>query len=324
MKKIAYHIDQAEKVIDELEESYNPDVIAYHILSNELTKKSSSECVLQLEKLIQKTKEKRPDSKIVVSLATNRSDERKYNLKVNTVNSLVKEMHEESSDFVICDNHNLSVSGEINKKFINNDGYHLSDVGVKVLAANIRKCVDQILGIPFIKRRGPVNQGDQFECLINDITNMYDKGDIALFGDFNARVAVDVDFIPNDNCSKFMPDEHYIEDVPCTTRESQDQVRCNRGKSLIDLCIQSRLRILNGRTLGDFSGKFTAHCSLGSSVIDYIIGSESISHRFLCMKVHDFQRSISNHCLLSCILSVDFDEQLNSETTKLFPLPPKI
>lgn len=158
MKKIAYHIDQAEKVIDELEESYNPDVIAYHILSNELTKKSSSECVLQLEKLIQKTKEKRPDSKIVVSLATNRSDERKYNLKVNTVNSLVKEMHEESSDFVICDNHNLSVSGEINKKFINNDGYHLSDVGVKVLAANIRKCVDQILGIPFIKRRGPVNR----------------------------------------------------------------------------------------------------------------------------------------------------------------------
>ncbi|CAG2197469.1 unnamed protein product [Mytilus edulis] len=147
MKKIAYHIDQAEKVIDELEESYNPDVIAYHILSNELTKKSSSECVLQLEKLIQKTKEKRPDSKIVVSLATNRSDERKYNLKVNTVNSLVKEMHEESSDFVICDNHNLSVSGEINKKFINNDGYHLSDVGVKVLAANIRKCVDQILGV---------------------------------------------------------------------------------------------------------------------------------------------------------------------------------
>lgn len=166
-----------------------------------------------------------------------------------------------------------------------------------------------------------IKEGDQFECLINDITNMYDKGDIALFGDFNARVAVDVDFIPNDNCSKFMPDEHYIEDVPCTTRESQDQVRCNRGKSLIDLCIQSRLRILNGRTLGDFSGKFTAHCSLGSSVIDYIIGSESISHRFLCMKVHDFQRSISNHCLLSCILSVDFDEQVNSETTKLFPLP---
>ncbi|VDI79368.1 Hypothetical predicted protein [Mytilus galloprovincialis] len=60
---------------------------------------------------------------------------------------------------------------------------------------------------------------------------MYDKGDIALFGDFNARVAVDVDFIPNDNCSKFMPDEHYIEDVPCTTRESQDQILTNKLNS---------------------------------------------------------------------------------------------
>jgi hypothetical protein len=39
--------------------------------------------------------------------------------------------------------------------------------------------------------------------------------------------------------------------------------------------VQSRLRILNGRTLGDLEGKYTFHNSMGSSTIDYIISSES-------------------------------------------------
>ena len=61
------------------------------------------------------------------------------------------------------------------------------------------------------------------------------------------------------------------------------------GEMLFDLCIKSRLRILNGRILGDTYGKFTAHCSLGSSTIDYMICSEEIMNRFLYMKIHDFQ-----------------------------------
>lgn len=168
-----------------------------------------------------------------------------------------------------------------------------------------------------------INEGDQFDNLVADIQNFHEIGDVTLFGDFNARVSVDADFISNDGSNKFEVDEYYIEDVPCIIRHSQDQFRCPRGKSLIDLCIGNRLRILNGRTLGDFSGKFTAHCSKGSSVIDYIIGSDCMLNRFLCMKVHDFQKSISNHCMLSCILSVNFKEIHVTETTQKYPLPLK-
>ena len=37
------------------------------------------------------------------------------------------------------------------------------------------------------------------------------------------------------------------------------------------MCISSRLRILNGRTFGDSTGKFTFYQYNGNSVIDYCL-----------------------------------------------------
>jgi hypothetical protein len=45
----------------------------------------------------------------------------------------------------------------------------------------------------------------------------------------------------------------------------------NRGKQLLDLCIGSKLRFLNGRMWGDSYGKFTCIKPSGSSVVDYVI-----------------------------------------------------
>jgi len=87
-----------------------------------------------------------------------------------------------------------------------------------------------------------------------------------------------------------------------------DKVRCSRGKSLLELCIQSRLRLLNGRSFGDTMGRFTAHCSLDSSVIDYFIASEDIQNKFVSFYIHEFKKSLSNHCMLSCLLKVNFTE----------------
>ena len=84
------------------------------------------------------------------------------------------------------------------------------------------------------------------------------------------------------------------------------------------------MRILNGRTFGDSRGKFTAHCSLGSSVIDYMIISEEMSHKVLSFHVHDFKKSLSNHCMLSCMLSANFIEQTDIENPSVqFPIPVK-
>jgi len=156
-----------------------------------------------------------------------------------------------------------------------------------------------------------------------DILNISVKGDILICGDLNARTGSDVDFIPNDTGFKYSVDDRYIDNIPCRIRNSQDMARCNRGKNLLELCIQSKLRILNGRTFGDLQGKYTAHCSLRSSVIDYTIASKDVQHKILSMKVHDFKKSISNHCMLSCILSVNFIEICAQETTPLSPHPTK-
>ena len=92
------------------------------MLSNELKNSTSSECVTKLQNLVKVTKSVKPESKILVSLATKRTDDKKLNLKVNTINAIIKEIKEDNGDFEICDNSNLSQSSEIKKKFVNTDG----------------------------------------------------------------------------------------------------------------------------------------------------------------------------------------------------------
>ena len=98
---------------------------------------------------------------------------------------------------------------------------------------------------------------------------------------------------------------------------------CNRGKRLLEICSQSQLRIANGRSFGDLTGKFTSHSTLGSSVIDYFIISETILSKLLLMKVHDFNKSLSDHCMISCVLSVNFIETRNYENSSCIPMPTK-
>ena len=45
---------------------------------------------------------------------------------------------------------------------------------------------------------------------------------------------------------------------------------------MLDICIASRLRILNGRITGDICGLLTCHNRHGSSVVDYTIASHEL------------------------------------------------
>ena len=151
--------------------------------------------------------------------------------------------------------------------------------------------------------------GDDFKVLVNSAWKYSSVGDLLVIGDFNARTGRAADFITSDSDADYATyDTQYSPDLKCDIRNSEDEIICSRGRDLLDLCIQSKMRILNGRMLGDLSGKFTSHCSLGSSVIDYCICSDKLLSKILSMKVHDFDRSLSNHCMLSCILSVNFVE----------------
>ena len=55
----------------------------------------------------------------------------------------------------------------------------------------------------------------------------------------------------------FLP-KQYTSDHHQLFRNTQTQQTTNTyGKNILELCIGSQLRILNGRTVGDFSGKAT-------------------------------------------------------------------
>ena len=60
-------------------------------------------------------------------------------------------------------------------------------------------------------------------------------------------------------------------------RFNRDKNITTRGKHLLEICTESKMRILNGRFLGDSVGNFTYFDPQGGcSVIDYMIASEDL------------------------------------------------
>ena len=127
------------------------------------------------------------------------------------------------------------------------------------------------------------------ESIEHDIVNKYSsKGDIILCGDLSARLGKENDYIPLDSASHIpVFNDCYDIDIAVNDRNSQDTIVDARGRDMIDICIGNKLRILNGRTLGDSKGKYTCYKPVGFSVIDYFIVSESLMSQILYMTVSD-------------------------------------
>ncbi|CAG2204832.1 unnamed protein product [Mytilus edulis] len=118
-------------------------------------------------------------------------------------------------------------------------------------------------------------EADILSLIEKDISKHSKDGDIILAGDFNARTGDEPDLIQGDSSNHTPLFNSYSPDLDLPSRSSQDNILSQRGKYLIDLCIQDKLRILNGRTFGDTFGQYTSHQPNGSSVIDYFIVSEN-------------------------------------------------
>ena len=65
----------------------------------------------------------------------------------------------------------------------------------------------------------------------------------------------------------------------------------------LDLVMNNQLKILNGRTLGDTTGKMTCHKSNGSSAVDYFVISSWARDHVDSLQVKEFT-SYSDHCPL--------------------------
>ena len=134
---------------------------------------------------------------------------------------------------------------------------------------------DIFLGVIYLKPTTCVDaRGKLFENLENDIVKYKSQGDIILSGDFNSRTGIEPDYILNDGSSTNydvpLP-EFYEEDIPLI-RNNPDKVLNMAGKSLLEICKNNTLRLLNGRTVGDSFGSFTYYSGDSSnSCIDYTI-----------------------------------------------------
>ena len=76
----------------------------------------------------------------------------------------------------------------------------------------------------------------------------------------------DLDFLP----------EGYKLDTSTTHRNNEDVSLNSYGEQLIQLCIASKLRVLNGRTRGDLEGHFTYLGYQGCCPVDLVLDSENI------------------------------------------------
>ena len=80
----------------------------YHILTNDLKNKSSSQCMDELSDLIDETEKKFPSAKIVLSTATHRNDSGINNIKVSSINARIQETYHDRQSLTICNNDNMT------------------------------------------------------------------------------------------------------------------------------------------------------------------------------------------------------------------------
>ena len=167
---------------------------------------------------------------------------------------------------------------------------------------------------------------DPLELMEEDIIQYSKLGNILLVGDFNARTSNSPDYIINDSDDNFIPiyDDYCLDDLP-KYRISQDSQLDTRGKHLLEICIESKLRILNGRCLGDTLGSFTCHTYNGSSVVDYAIASEEILKNILYFYVQKFDGTLSDHCMISTLIRIErpIDTQTSTINLNDLALPQK-
>lgn len=154
---------------------------------------------------------------------------------------------------------------------------------------------------------------NDFMSLGEEISSFSDKGKIILIGDMNARIGNKLDYIENDTPEinnfdgvDLLPPDYEI-DIPLR-RVSQDKVINNHGNNLLDVCLSSGLRILNGRFLGDSLGYYTFMSQNGFSSVDYAIASQSLLPSVKFFKTDSFGY-LSDHVQIELYIKCSYTSE---------------
>ena len=75
------------------------------------------------------------------------------------------------------------------------------------------------------------------------------------------------------------------------------------GKYLSELCLTHNLKLLNGRTIGDLTGKYTCYKYNGNSIVDYIMTQTTLLQKVVHFKVKPITLW-SDHCEIQAELAI--------------------
>ena len=128
------------------------------------------------------------------------------------------------------------------------------------------------------------------------------KGVTFVQGDLSARTGTVNDFINYDKFDEQLGIENLNNQH---ARNSQDKKVNPRGKELLDVCKLNDFLILNGRRVGDLSGKLTSHQWNGSAVVDYFLSPNEFIKNIPKFKIGQFIPWLSDHCPLHTTISVN-------------------
>ena len=157
----------------------------------------------------------------------------------------------------------------------------------------------------------PAANFDFLQDILNNIKDDPVNDELVLCGDLNARTGVTPDFreqyntidsfIFNDN-EGAMESLTIPENAPISTHRNNSDKGVNSHKRLLlDLVESQNMLILNGRTIGDTSGKFTCYKWNGNSVVDYFITSSNFLHRVKSLTVCEHTLHSDHNPVLLCL-----------------------
>ena len=124
-----------------------------------------------------------------------------------------------------------------------------------------------------------------------------------LGGDFNSSLGKKyTDYIISDT-NDYLPVDQDLNLDHDSFRNQKDNNENSYGKPLSDLCITHSLKILNGTTIGDLTGKFKCFAYNGNSTVDLVLAPNTVKQKVNYFKILPLTEW-SNHCQLVTELSI--------------------
>ena len=171
---------------------------------------------------------------------------------------------------------------------------------------------------PYLKRLDI----DIFEHISNETSEFVGQGSICLLGDFNSRTGSGLDFLPEEDNSNISAAQSSLYDNDSrgtVERGNLDRGKNPYGKKLLDLCIDTPLRILKGRTLGDLLGYHKCYQHNGSSSVDYGLVSPDLYNQVQVFKLLPLDLSASDHSQIDLYLKANSLVSVADSSNNLLP-----